>query len=99
MAAIAAVVAALLAGLVSSTLLYISEKAALASARTARANEERERLKSEGSERIAKTEAAKSAQTAVFITDMLSRIDPEHAQGKDTTLIKEMLAEAAQRVG
>jgi eukaryotic-like serine/threonine-protein kinase len=44
-------------------------------------------------------EAEKADRTAEFIKDMLTKMEPEEAQGKDTELLGIMLADASKRVG
>jgi len=46
----------------------------------------------------ARTEAAKSQQVAQFLKDMLEGVDPGVAQGRDTTLLREILTNTAARV-
>lgn len=65
----------------------------------------RERLRAEAAskqaaagETKAKTEAAKSQQVAKFLQDMLAGIDPNVAKGRDTTLLRELLDKAAERI-
>jgi hypothetical protein len=82
--AAAVVTLALVTGLIASTTLYLREKAAWASEAIQR--------------KTAQTEAAKNAQTATFMREMLSGISPERAKGRDISLLKEMLDLAAQRV-
>ncbi len=41
--------------------------------------------------------ALRAEQTTRFVTHMLSSIDPDRARGADTTLLKELLADAATR--
>jgi tetratricopeptide (TPR) repeat protein len=48
--------------------------------------------------RRADWEAAKSSQTARVLEDMLGGIDPKMAQERDTTLLREVLAQTAARV-
>lgn len=47
----------------------------------------------------AQTEAAKSAQVAKFLKDMLGSVGPSIAKGQDTTMLREVLDNAAARVG
>jgi serine/threonine protein kinase/Tfp pilus assembly protein PilF len=47
----------------------------------------------------AKTEAARSQQVALFLKDMLAGVGPSVARGRDTTLLKEILDQTAERVG
>ncbi|HOB97673.1 MAG TPA: tetratricopeptide repeat protein [Verrucomicrobiota bacterium] len=108
-----AIAAALLVGLSVSTWMFFEEKAArqraVAAERNqtllrqeadlARTNEVRMRLAAEANENKATTEAAKSQMVAQFLKDMLQSIRPSVAIGRDTTLIREMLDQTAERVG
>jgi eukaryotic-like serine/threonine-protein kinase len=55
------------------------------------------RTKAEASEYTALVESAKSLQTAAFLKSLLGGVTPDHARGRDTTLLREILAVAAQR--
>jgi serine/threonine protein kinase/uncharacterized protein HemY len=46
----------------------------------------------------ARTEAEKSSQVAAFMTDMLRSVGPSVAQGRDTTMLREILDQTADRV-
>jgi eukaryotic-like serine/threonine-protein kinase len=46
----------------------------------------------------ARTEAARSAQVAQFLKDMLSGVGPSVAMGRDTTLLSEILDKTAKRL-
>ncbi len=50
-------------------------------------------------ERKAREEAARSAQVSRFMQEIFSGVDPETAQGRDTTILKEILDKAADRIG
>ena len=50
-------------------------------------------------ERRALAEAAKSRQVAQFLKDMLEGVGPSQAQGRDTTVLKEILDKTAERIG
>ncbi len=75
---------AVLTGLVTSTALYRREL-------QARKGETEQRARAE-------REAARSAETARFLSAMLAGIEPEQARGRDVTVLTEMLAAAAHRV-
>jgi serine/threonine protein kinase len=77
-AAAAAVLLSLVAGLAVALALFFREKDARAQADTA---------------------AAKSAQVARFLTDMLAAVGPAKAQGRDTTMLREILDATAARLG
>ena len=72
-----------------------SEQKALA----AQANESQLRVKAESNEQRATTEAARSAQVAQFMTDMLKGVGPSVALGRDTALLREILDQTAGRLG
>ncbi len=55
------------------------------------------RTKAQASEHTALVESAKSHQTATFLKSLLGGVTPDHARGRDTTLLKEILAVAAAR--
>jgi serine/threonine protein kinase/Flp pilus assembly protein TadD len=76
-AAVAAVALSLLAGLATSTGLWLKEKAA------------RQR---------AADEAEKSQQVTGFLETMLAGVDPSVAQGRDTTLLSNILDKASAQV-
>ena len=44
------------------------------------------------------TEAAKSQQVSRFLREMLLGVDPDVAKGRDTTILKEILSNASERV-
>src|SRR5262245_18689453 len=81
----AAVFCALLVGLADSTWLYFREKSAHRRALEA--------------ETRAQTQAARSAQVAQFLKDMLEGVGPSQARGRDTTMLREILDKTAERVG
>jgi tetratricopeptide (TPR) repeat protein len=82
--AASAVALALIAGIAVSTRLYLREAAALDRA--------------EASQREAKIEAARSAQTAQFMQDMLKGVTPAVAQGRDTKLLRDLLDATAPKL-
>lgn len=47
----------------------------------------------------AQTEAAKSQEVAQFLKDMLKGIEPSFALGRDTTMLREILDQTAERIG
>jgi tetratricopeptide (TPR) repeat protein len=47
----------------------------------------------------AQTEAAKSLQVAQFLKDMLKGAEPSFALGRDTTMLREILDQTAERIG
>ena len=91
-AAAAAVAASLLIGLGISTWMFFQERAA-------KQEQARLRLQAEAQEQKAQTEAAKSQQVAQFLKDMLQGVGSSVALGRDTTILREILDKAAERVG
>ncbi len=67
-------------------------------AETARNNEAKLRVRAEADEKKAETEAARSAQVAQFLKDMLQGVGPAVALGRDTTMLREILDQTAQRL-
>ena len=63
-----------------------------------RRNESILRARAEADERKAETEAARSAQVAQFMTDMLKGVAPSVALGRDTTMLREILDNTAGRL-
>jgi tetratricopeptide (TPR) repeat protein len=90
--AAAAVMLALLVGAIISSWQAV---------RATRAEREQSRLRqqAQANQKKAETEAAKSAQVARFLKDMLAGVDSSAALGRDTTLLREILDKTAQRVG
>jgi serine/threonine protein kinase len=80
----AAVFAALVIGLGLSTWLFVKERGT------------RQLAQAEGKK--ARSEAAKSQQVAKFLQDMLQSVGPSVAQGRDTTLLEEILDKTAEQV-
>src|SRR5215207_1166079 len=92
-AATAAVVMALVIGLGAATWMFFKERAALANEKIARGRAETAekiqrqlRATAEANERKAETEAARSAQVAQFMKDMLEGVGPSVALGRNTDL-------------
>jgi eukaryotic-like serine/threonine-protein kinase len=112
-AAGAAVILALAIGLGVSTWTLVKEKEARGravaaereqnrlrkAAQEAQAIEAELRLKAEAGEKKAETEAARSAQVAQFMKEMLTGVGPQIAMGRDTTLLREIMDKTADRVG
>jgi eukaryotic-like serine/threonine-protein kinase len=61
-------------------------------------NELRLRLQAEAQEKAAQVEGAKSQQVAQFLQEMLRGVTPSVARGRDTTVLREIVHEAAERV-
>jgi serine/threonine-protein kinase len=55
--------------------------------------------RAEADKRMATIEAAKSRQLAQFLQQMLTRVGPSASLGRDTTLLREILDQAAGRLG
>ncbi len=91
-AAVVAVLLTLLGGVAASTWQAY---------RATRAEREQTRLRKEAEDekRIAQIEAARSRQVAQFLKDMLEGVGSSVAQGRDTTMLKEILDNTATRVG
>jgi serine/threonine protein kinase/tetratricopeptide (TPR) repeat protein len=89
--AAAALIMVLAAGVIVSTSEAI---------RATRAVREQVRLRqqAEADEKKAQTEAARSAQTAQFLKDMLNGVGPSVALGRDTTMLREILDKTAERL-
>jgi serine/threonine protein kinase len=56
------------------------------------------RLQAQAQERKAQIEAARSAQFAQFMRDMLQGVGPEVARGRDTTLLRAIVEQTARRL-
>ncbi|MBI3849790.1 MAG: serine/threonine protein kinase [Verrucomicrobia bacterium] len=87
----ASVAAALIVGLVFAVIGF------------AKARQERDRAlaaerQAKAQQQIAQTEAARSAQVAKFLKDMLGGASPAIAQGRDTTILREILDRTAGRL-
>jgi eukaryotic-like serine/threonine-protein kinase len=107
------VAASLVGGLALSTVMLFRERAERQRAviaeqeqiklrrqtEIARANEAALRLKAEADEKKAVTEAARSAQVARFMQDLLKGVGPRVALGRDTKLLHDILDDTAQRLG
>jgi serine/threonine protein kinase/tetratricopeptide (TPR) repeat protein len=105
-AAAAGIIVVLAAGVVTSTWQAVRatraerEQSRLRlEAVEARNGEAKLRARAEANEKKAETEAAKSAQVAQFLKDMLAGVDSSAALGRDTTLLREILDKTAERVG
>lgn len=60
---------------------------------------EEARKQAEANEKKAKTEATKSRHVADFVKQMLNAVGPSVALGRDTTILREILDETAERLG
>lgn len=56
------------------------------------------RTAAQNQERLARAESAKSRQTTAFLKELLGGVTADQARGRDTRLLKEMVASAAARV-
>src|SRR5437879_3201544 len=63
------------------------------------AKDRQTRREAEADKRMAIAEAIKSKQVTQFLEDMLEGVEPDVARGRDTAILREMLARAAIRVG
>jgi tetratricopeptide (TPR) repeat protein len=84
--------AALVLGFGGSTRMFLQERQALR-------EQARLRLEAQAKEQSARTEAAKSREATKFLENMLEGVKPSVAMGRDTTILREILANAADRVG
>ena len=112
-AAGALIAGSLVGGLAVSTVLLFRERAARTravnaeqaqiklrhQAEIAQANEADLRRKAEADETKAMTEAARSAQVARFMQDLLRGVGPHVALGRDTRLLHDILDDTAKRLG
>jgi eukaryotic-like serine/threonine-protein kinase len=87
-----ALVLLLAAGVVVST--WQAVRATLAEGR-----ERAQRQRAEANEKKAETEAARSAQVAQFMKDMLKGVGPSVALGQDTKMLRGILDRTAERLG
>jgi eukaryotic-like serine/threonine-protein kinase len=97
-AAAGAVAAALLLGIIVSTWQAVRATHAKQEAVAAQANESRLRRQDQADEQTAKTESAKNEETAQFLLNMLDNGGRLAAQGRDTTLLREMMDQAVARM-
>jgi tetratricopeptide (TPR) repeat protein len=63
------------------------------------AEERQSRREAEADKRRAKAEASKSQQVTQFLEDMLHGVGPSVALGRDTTILRDILDQTAERVG
>src|ERR1035437_4857601 len=103
--AVGGVLAALIIGLGVSSWLFLKERqareravAAEREAQAARQNEATLRQQAQADEKKATTEADKSQQVAQFLQQMLKSVGPSVALGRDTTMLREILAKTAESV-
>ncbi|PWU08164.1 MAG: hypothetical protein C5B50_30165 [Verrucomicrobia bacterium] len=94
-----AVAAALVIGLGLSTWLFVKERGTRQRAETAEREQASQRQQAQAQEKKARSEAAKSQQVAQFLQDMLQSVGPSVAQGRDTSMLQEILDKTAERVG
>jgi tetratricopeptide (TPR) repeat protein len=87
-----AVALALILGLGVSTWLFFREQAG-------RRQQARLRQQAQTEKATAQTEAAKSAQVARFLEEMLVSVGPSVAKGRDSTMLREILDNTAERIG
>ena len=95
----------LVGGLAATNILLVSERAARRRAVAAEVEQSRLRKSAEAasaeavaSEQKARHEAAKSAEVADFLTDMIKGAGPSIALGRDTTLLREILEKTTGRI-
>ncbi len=104
-AAAGAIIVVLLVGVLVSTWQLVratqAQQAAVAAQKQAndsRNSEMKQREQAQADEKKAQTEAARSAQVAQFMKNMLAAVGPEVASGRDTTLLREILDNTAHRL-
>ncbi len=85
-------------GLIVTSLLLWRERAARLRAQRAEDAQSGLRLVAERQANLATAEASKSRQLAEFLQQMLSKAGPSASLGRDTTLLREILDQAAQRI-
>lgn len=95
----ALVFAALLAGTVGTTIGFVKAVRSATDADNARALETEQRILAVEQAEEARVERDKAEQVAVFLTDMLTGVGAQVAQGADTTLMRGVLNKTATRVG
>jgi serine/threonine protein kinase len=93
-AAIGVVLTILLAGLAVTTWSLSNERRAHRDAEISRLDANQQRKKAEIGEANAVTEAARSSQAMEFLRKTLTSVSPAVANGRDTTLLREMLDSA-----
>lgn len=103
-AGVAATIAVLAIGATTSTFLALKFNKAKGQAEAARADAEGARAEAiasrdsaVASEKLSKSALAKSEQVAGFLKNTLQAVTPNRAQGRDTTLLREVLEQAADR--
>lgn len=95
----ALVLAALLAGTVGTTIGFVKAVRSASDADNARALETEQRILADEQAEEARVERDKAEHVAAFLTDMLSGVGAQVAQGADTTLMRGVLKKTATRVG
>ncbi|UCC31747.1 MAG: tetratricopeptide repeat protein, partial [Phycisphaerales bacterium] len=98
-AALAVVFVVLVCATIVSTTQYFKAERSRREAVAARDVARQQRDRAITAEERALTEAAKSEQIATFMRDMLKGVGPSKALGRDTTMLREILDQTAQRVG
>jgi serine/threonine protein kinase/tetratricopeptide (TPR) repeat protein len=94
----AAVLIALVGGLIAASILLVREKAARSAAVAAGHAENAMRAKADLSAAEARLAAGKSEQVALFMKDMLKGVGPEVALGADTALLRQILDQTTERL-
>jgi Tfp pilus assembly protein PilF len=74
------------------------ERTARSEAETARQEADKQRKKAEESERRTSQENARSREATQFMNEMLNGVEPGVANGRDTTLLKDIFDKAAERL-
>jgi serine/threonine protein kinase len=97
-AAIGAVAAALVIGMVATSMEAIRASRAENEQRKLRTRAQADETKAKDQEAKAKTEASKSQQVAQFMMDILDGASPIKAMGRDTTVLREILNDTEKRL-
>ena len=83
---------------ISLLLALVGTLAGLVQVNAARSSERDQRRKAEASEQAARSEAQRANEMAGFLKQTLLSIDPAVAQGRDTTVLRDVLAETSRRL-
>jgi len=92
------VVAAVLLGMMGTAAGLVRARQQRDRARVAEADQSRLREIAQASEAKAKLQAERSETVALFVTDMLQGVGPAVAQGRDTSIVKEILDKTIARL-
>ncbi|HWB01410.1 MAG TPA: serine/threonine-protein kinase [Verrucomicrobiales bacterium] len=96
--AVGIILTTLAAGLTVTLWSLKEERHARTDAETARKDADKQRRKAEESQQHYLQEYTRSVQATLFMNDMLEGVGPAVANGRDTTLLKEIFDKAAERL-